>query len=141
MNTLKEYKEKIWDKEFAGSVDFTEEAIRLRDLKEVCQLADELSVVKKKLDAMDGIIEIETLFEELSPMSTNLAGTKQWELARRRFYILLEKLDRAILQFLKSNVISISRVKERPQKALKELCRWNGFLQRPAIAKALQQEK
>ena len=52
-------------------------------------------------------------------MSTNLAGTKQWELARRRFYVLLEKLDRAILQFLKSNVISIGRVKEKKKKALK----------------------
>jgi hypothetical protein len=35
----------------------------LKDLKEVCQLADELSVIKKRLDALDGITEIETLFE------------------------------------------------------------------------------
>jgi hypothetical protein len=74
-------------------------------------------------------------------MSMSLNGTKQWELTKRRFYILLEKVDQTILQFLKSNVISINKVKEKPQKALKELCRWNGFMKRPNIAKALSQEK
>lgn len=141
VNTLKEYKEKIWDREFSGSVDFSENITRLRDLKEVCQLTDELAIVKKKLDSVDGIAEVEQLFGELSPLSINLAGSKQWELAKRRFSVLLEKLDRAVLQFLKSNVISIAKVKERPQKALKELCRWNGFLQRPSISRTLQPEK
>jgi hypothetical protein len=40
VNTLKEYKEKIWDKDFTGSVDFVECRDRIRDLKDVCQLMD-----------------------------------------------------------------------------------------------------
>lgn len=74
-------------------------------------------------------------------MSTSLSGTKQWEVARRRFYVLFDGLEKEILRFLKTSVISLSKVKEKPLRALKELARWNGFLLRPNISKALQQEK
>lgn len=72
-------------------------------------------------------------------MNTSPNGIKAWELAKRRFYILLDGVDRDILRFFKSSVISVNKVKDKPQKALKELCSWNGFLNRPSISKALSQ--
>lgn len=58
VNTVKEYKEKIWDKEFPGSVDSPECIQRLKELKEVCQLLDELTSVRKKIDNLENIDEI-----------------------------------------------------------------------------------
>lgn len=107
----------------------------------MCQLLDELASVRKKIDNLENLDEIEELFKEISPLSTSLAGSKQWEVARRRFYILFDSLEKDILRFLKSSVISLTKVKEKPLRSLKELSRWNGFLLRPNISKALYQEK
>lgn len=88
-------------------------------MKEVCQLLDELASVRKKIDNLENIDEIEQLFKDIPPLSTSLAGTKQWEIARRRFYVLFDALEKDILRFLKSSVISLSKVKEKPMRALK----------------------
>ena len=80
---------------------------------------DELYTAKSKLDNISNMNEIQVLFEEVSPMNTSPNGLKAWELAKRRFFILLDSVDRDLLRFFKSSIISVNKVKDKPQKALK----------------------
>lgn len=92
---------------------------RLRELDDIISLLAEVNAIKTKIENSEAINGVEEIFSNIEVMGMSEHSSKDWETAKRKFEVKIEGAEKEISRFLKSRVISIAKLKEKPIKSFK----------------------
>jgi hypothetical protein len=110
-------------------------------VKGVLVLFDEIRFIKERIALDIDLAEVEDLFSNTVPLSTNAVLARSWNKAKKVFLNVLESKAFALSTYFKENVLSTSKAARKPLKLLQEMHRWNALLNLDSIRATLQEEK